>query len=152
MDAPLALPWPARLLRRFPFWRRIPARLIGIGFRPEHVRTPEAGQIPYPLSEVGIPSKNRFNAGVSFNTKRFLGSASVNYSDKAFWTDVLSAPYWGYTDSYTMVNASLGVKLADGKVTAALKGTNLTNETIQQHIYGDILKISVAAEVRIFVK
>ena len=76
----------------------------------------------------------------------------MNYSDKAFWTDVLSAPYWGYTDSYTMVNASLGVKLADGKLTAALKGTNLTNETIQQHIYGDILKISVAAEVRIFVK
>ena len=39
----LALPWPVRLLRRFPFLRRIPARLIGIGFRPEHVRTPEAG-------------------------------------------------------------------------------------------------------------
>jgi len=38
----LSLPWPAKLLRRFPFLRRIPARLIGIGFRPEHVRTPEA--------------------------------------------------------------------------------------------------------------
>jgi 2-polyprenyl-6-methoxyphenol hydroxylase-like FAD-dependent oxidoreductase len=38
----LSLPWPVRLLRRFPFLRRIPARLIGIGFRPEHVRTPEA--------------------------------------------------------------------------------------------------------------
>src|SRR5207237_32006 len=30
-------PWPVRLLRWFPFLRRIPARLIGIGFRPEHV-------------------------------------------------------------------------------------------------------------------
>jgi 2-polyprenyl-6-methoxyphenol hydroxylase-like FAD-dependent oxidoreductase len=38
----LSLPWPVRLLRRFPFLRRIPARLIGIGFRPEHVRTPES--------------------------------------------------------------------------------------------------------------
>jgi 2-polyprenyl-6-methoxyphenol hydroxylase-like FAD-dependent oxidoreductase len=37
----LALPWPLKLLRRFPFLRRIPARLIGIGFRPEHVRTPD---------------------------------------------------------------------------------------------------------------
>jgi 2-polyprenyl-6-methoxyphenol hydroxylase-like FAD-dependent oxidoreductase len=36
------LPWPVRLLRRFPFLRRIPARLIGIGFRPEHVQTAEA--------------------------------------------------------------------------------------------------------------
>ena len=35
----LGLPWPAQLLRRFPFLRRIPARLIGVGFRPEHVQT-----------------------------------------------------------------------------------------------------------------
>jgi 2-polyprenyl-6-methoxyphenol hydroxylase-like FAD-dependent oxidoreductase len=33
-----------KLLRRFPFLRRIPARVIGIGFRPEHVRTPDAFQ------------------------------------------------------------------------------------------------------------
>jgi len=38
---PLTLPWPLRLLRRWPYLRRIPARIIGIGFRPEHVRTPE---------------------------------------------------------------------------------------------------------------
>jgi 2-polyprenyl-6-methoxyphenol hydroxylase-like FAD-dependent oxidoreductase len=38
------LPWPMRLLRRFPLLRRIPARLIGVGFRPEHVRTPDAFQ------------------------------------------------------------------------------------------------------------
>ncbi len=31
---------PFRLLARFPFLQRIPARMIGIGFRPEHVRTP----------------------------------------------------------------------------------------------------------------
>ncbi len=33
------LPLPFRLLRRFPVLRRIPARMIGVGFRPEHVRT-----------------------------------------------------------------------------------------------------------------
>jgi 2-polyprenyl-6-methoxyphenol hydroxylase-like FAD-dependent oxidoreductase len=37
-----SLPWPLRLLRRFPALRRIPARLIGIGVRPEHVQTPDA--------------------------------------------------------------------------------------------------------------
>jgi 2-polyprenyl-6-methoxyphenol hydroxylase-like FAD-dependent oxidoreductase len=35
------LPLPFKLLRRFPVLRRIPARLLGLGFRPEHVRTPE---------------------------------------------------------------------------------------------------------------
>jgi 2-polyprenyl-6-methoxyphenol hydroxylase-like FAD-dependent oxidoreductase len=36
-----SLPWPLRLLRRFPYLRRFPAKFIGIGVRPEHVRTPE---------------------------------------------------------------------------------------------------------------
>ncbi len=33
------LPWPLRILRNWPFLRRIPARLIGVGVRPEHVST-----------------------------------------------------------------------------------------------------------------
>jgi 2-polyprenyl-6-methoxyphenol hydroxylase-like FAD-dependent oxidoreductase len=37
----IAPPLPFRLLRRFPVLRRLPARLIGMGFRPEHVRSPE---------------------------------------------------------------------------------------------------------------
>lgn len=31
------LPLPLRLLQRFPVMRRIPARLLGMGFRPEHI-------------------------------------------------------------------------------------------------------------------
>jgi 2-polyprenyl-6-methoxyphenol hydroxylase-like FAD-dependent oxidoreductase len=41
-------PKPPRLFRlfnSFPILRRIPARLIGVGIRPEHVRTPEAGPV-----------------------------------------------------------------------------------------------------------
>ena len=38
---PFGLPWPLKLLRRWPILRRIPARLVGVGFRPEHVKTPE---------------------------------------------------------------------------------------------------------------
>ena len=30
-----------RLLGRCPMLQRIPARLVGLGFRPEHIRTPE---------------------------------------------------------------------------------------------------------------
>ena len=32
-----------RLMQRFPILQRLPARLIGIGFRAEHVRSPDAG-------------------------------------------------------------------------------------------------------------
>jgi 2-polyprenyl-6-methoxyphenol hydroxylase-like FAD-dependent oxidoreductase len=40
-DKALSIPWPLKLLRLFPVLRRIPARLVGVGFRPEHVRTPD---------------------------------------------------------------------------------------------------------------
>jgi len=36
-----SLPLPLRLLGRFPVLRRIPARIVGLGFRPEHIRTPD---------------------------------------------------------------------------------------------------------------
>jgi 2-polyprenyl-6-methoxyphenol hydroxylase-like FAD-dependent oxidoreductase len=36
----LSPPFAIRLIAWFPFLSRIPARMIGMGFRPEHVRTP----------------------------------------------------------------------------------------------------------------
>jgi 2-polyprenyl-6-methoxyphenol hydroxylase-like FAD-dependent oxidoreductase len=39
-------PFVMHLLNRFPWLRRLPARLIGMGFRPEHVQTPEASLAP----------------------------------------------------------------------------------------------------------
>ena len=40
--ASISLPFPVRLLQRYAALRRIPARLVGIGVRPEHVHTPNA--------------------------------------------------------------------------------------------------------------
>jgi len=39
----VGLPLPLRLLGPFPALRRIPARVVGLGFRPEHIRSPDAG-------------------------------------------------------------------------------------------------------------
>jgi 2-polyprenyl-6-methoxyphenol hydroxylase-like FAD-dependent oxidoreductase len=44
--ASISLPFPVRLLQRYAVLRRIPARLVGIGVRPEHVRTPNAFAAP----------------------------------------------------------------------------------------------------------
>jgi outer membrane receptor protein involved in Fe transport len=109
----------------------------------------DPGQVPYSISELSVPPHHRFNAGLNFNAKRYLGSASVNYVSRAFWNDVLaSLGFDGYTDSFTMVNASVGVRWAEGKVTTTIKGINLLNEDIRQHIFGDIIKRSLVGEVR----
>jgi 2-polyprenyl-6-methoxyphenol hydroxylase-like FAD-dependent oxidoreductase len=36
-------PWPMRLMNRLPLLQRIPGRIVGLGFRPEHIATPDAG-------------------------------------------------------------------------------------------------------------
>jgi 2-polyprenyl-6-methoxyphenol hydroxylase-like FAD-dependent oxidoreductase len=40
-DKPITAPWAMRLFNLFPFLRRIPARIVGIGVRPEHVHSPQ---------------------------------------------------------------------------------------------------------------
>jgi 2-polyprenyl-6-methoxyphenol hydroxylase-like FAD-dependent oxidoreductase len=42
---PLSPPLPVKLMQRWPFLRRIPARIIGMGFRPEHVCTPDTSVV-----------------------------------------------------------------------------------------------------------
>ena len=37
------VPFVLRLFDRFPVLRRIPARLVGLGVRREHIRSPDAG-------------------------------------------------------------------------------------------------------------
>jgi 2-polyprenyl-6-methoxyphenol hydroxylase-like FAD-dependent oxidoreductase len=36
-SATLRVPWVVRVMQRLPFLQAIPARLVGLGFRPEHV-------------------------------------------------------------------------------------------------------------------
>jgi 2-polyprenyl-6-methoxyphenol hydroxylase-like FAD-dependent oxidoreductase len=40
-STPVSLPWVLKLLQRWPYLRRIPAKVVGLGVRPEHIRTPE---------------------------------------------------------------------------------------------------------------
>jgi outer membrane receptor protein involved in Fe transport len=103
----------------------------------------------FALTELNLPAKNRFNVGFNFNRDRFLGDLNVTYSDSAFWQDVLDDRYHGTTENYTLVNGGFGVKWLNNRLTTSVKGTNLANQTIQQHVFGDIIKRSVVAELRV---
>jgi hypothetical protein len=104
---------------------------------------------PFPTAELALPPTNRFNIGFNANTARFIANGSVNFTDKAFWADVLTSEYHGFTDAYTLVNGTFGLKWMKGKVTTSVKGTNLLNDDVQQHVFGDILKRSVIGEIRV---
>ncbi len=105
----------------------------------------------FDLSELNLPPQNRFNVGVSFDRQRYLGNVSVGYTDDAFWQDVLDPPYHGTTDAYTLVNAGFGIRWGSTKnpITTSIKATNLLNQTVQQHVFGDIIKAQVVGELRV---
>jgi iron complex outermembrane receptor protein len=98
--------------------------------------------------ELNIPPANRFNLGVNASRGRFFGSLSFNYTDDAFWTDVLDARYHGPTDVYATINGTFGVHFAEDRVTASIRCTNLGNVDAQQHVFGDITKRVIVGELR----
>ena len=103
---------------------------------------------PFLPTELSLPPTHRANVGASLNGTRFLANASVSMATAAFWSDVLTSAFHGYSDGYAMVNGSFGVKWNSGAITTLLKVTNLFNQNIQQHIFGDILRRTVVGEVR----
>jgi iron complex outermembrane receptor protein len=109
--------------------------------------TPRESPNPYPTSEISVPPHNRYNVGINAQFGPWFGAGSVNYSDRAFWSDVLNQPYHGYTSAYTMFNATIGRRLSD-RASVAIKSTNLANKSIEQHVFGDILRRSIVAELR----
>jgi 2-polyprenyl-6-methoxyphenol hydroxylase-like FAD-dependent oxidoreductase len=41
-SAPMAVPWPVKLIGRIPMLAALPAYVVGVGVRPEHVHSPRA--------------------------------------------------------------------------------------------------------------
>lgn len=102
------------------------------------------------LSEVNLPSKNRFNAGLNLNGSRVFANVTLSYADSAFWQDVLDARYNGTTKAYTTVNAVLGTRLGPGgRYTIQVKANNIGNVAVQQHIFGDVIKRQIVGELRV---
>jgi len=104
---------------------------------------------PFPPLEITIPPRHRVNAGIAWSGRRFVGSLSLNHASRAFWVDVLPHDFDGYTESYSMFNASFGVRLARGRILTTLRGTNLTNDEIRQNNFSDITKRMVSLDARL---
>ncbi len=95
---------------------------------------------------INTPPLQRFNVGATYNGQTYLGNLTVNHSDEAFFAQGLQPFYYGYSDPYTLVNASFGRRWKDGWLTTNLKVLNLFDDPVKQHVFGDILRRTVMLE------
>ena len=101
----------------------------------------------FDISELNLPPTHRFNAGVTIARGRYFGTLSGSFVDAAFWQDVLPG-YQGPTEAYTLVDGGFGVHSTDRTMTVAVRGTNLLDKPVQQHVFGDVIRRTVTGEVR----
>jgi outer membrane receptor protein involved in Fe transport len=108
------------------------------------------GQIAFPKGELAVPAHHRTGASLSVDRNHVFGTLSAHYVGRTYWNDVLAQlGFDGYTGPYTLVDACVGMRWAKGRVQTVLKGTNLLNREIRQHIFGDIQRIGIGAELRV---
>ncbi len=99
------------------------------------------------LAEVNIPAKHRFNYGITSSIGRIFYSMDASFVGKAFWQDVLDSRYNGYTSRYAVTNLVIGSVF--NKTTIQVRVNNISNARVQQHIFGDIMKRQIVAELKI---
>ena len=101
------------------------------------------------LDEINLPASHLVNVGVTYIGPELFGTVSLSHSSEAFWQDVLDARFHGTTEAYTMVNLAVGRTFQGNRYTGTLKITNLFNQDVQQHIFGDVMKRSVVGELKV---
>lgn len=109
--------------------------------RAPHVST--TGAVPL---QVNRPPRHQVSLLATVRRPHWFGSGSVSYIDRAFWADVLSAPFWGTTRSYIVVDAAAGVDVSRS-ARVSIKGTNLLDRQIKQHVFGDVIRRKMSAEL-----
>jgi hypothetical protein len=86
---------------------------------------------------------------VSTSIWKIFYTVTASFAGKAYWQDVLDSRYSGTTPKYTISNMVIGTKFNHDKAVLQLKINNLGNVAVQQHIFGDVIKRQIVAELKI---
>ena len=109
---------------------------------------PEPEPEGFPITELNLPPRHRFNIGAGYNGARWLANAGVSYASSAFWQDVLDARFHGSTEPFTITSATVGYKWRGERLVTSLKISNLFDEEVLQHIFGDVTRRQIVGELR----
>lgn len=100
----------------------------------------QSGITPDTADFVNIPAKHRLSLSGAINRTRWFAAGSWDYISGTFWQDVLTSDYWGFVSGYNLVGVKGGYRFPRQGLELTGQITNLLNESIQQHIYGDVLE------------
>jgi hypothetical protein len=89
------------------------------------------------------------SAGLIYHGQQWSGCVDTSYVGDAYWSDVLDARFRGTTPSFVMLNARVVYPLPRVSAQLALGGTNLLDRRIKQHVFGDIFRRHVSADLRV---
>jgi outer membrane receptor protein involved in Fe transport len=98
--------------------------------------------------QINRPARHQGGGGLTYAATRWTASGDIHYTSRAFWADVFTEPFWGYTDGYVNANARASYHLAGQPWELWLSGTNLLDQKIKSHVYGDIVRRKISAGVR----
>jgi outer membrane receptor protein involved in Fe transport len=104
--------------------------------RQEHA----SGVTPDTADFVNIPARHRVSLSAQMDRPRWFASGSWDYVSGTFWQDVLTPDFWGFVSGYSLVGVRGGWRWPRQGLELTAQVTNLLNQPIQQHIYGDILE------------
>jgi iron complex outermembrane receptor protein len=102
---------------------------------------------PYPVN-LNSPANNQAALRIMAHQGRWSGALGVTYTDEATWRDVLDERFWGSTDDYVLVQGSLSRDFSDS-TSLTLRATNLLDDAVKQHVYGDIIGRQVTLRLRL---
>jgi outer membrane cobalamin receptor len=98
--------------------------------------------------QVNRPARHHLGGGVTYTSGRWNASADAHYTDKAFWADVLTPDFWGYTNAYVNVNTRVSYRPKGALWDLWLSATDLLDQQIKSHVYGDIVRRKVTGGIR----
>jgi len=88
---------------------------------------------------VNIPARHRLSGTVQLARPRWTAAATVDHIAETFWQDVLTPDFWGFVPRYTLVGLRGSYLWPRQRLRLGAQVTNLFDDRIQQHIYGDII-------------
>jgi outer membrane receptor protein involved in Fe transport len=97
---------------------------------------------------INRPSRHQDGVTVTYRHGVLTAEGNLRYVTRAFWADVFTQPFWGYTPAYHSIDGRVSCRLPGRMWEVWARTTNLSNEPIKTHVYGDTIGRSVTAGLR----